>query len=81
MLLLIDAVVRSFKLLLLKSREKAFALQATVLFLVIGCFFNSWLLTSKPSHVFAFLIISFYPLRDKEVGRQLKAIPAGNRKQ
>ncbi|MCP4340273.1 MAG: O-antigen ligase family protein [Desulfobulbaceae bacterium] len=66
LLLLIDPVVRSFKLLLLKNRNRAFALQATVLFLVIGCFFNSWLLTSKPSHVFAFLIIAFYPIRDKQ---------------
>lgn len=66
LLLLIDPVVRSFKLLLLKNRNRAFALQATVLFLVIGCFFNSWLLTSKPSHVFAFLIIAFYPVRDKQ---------------
>jgi O-antigen ligase len=66
LLLLIDPVVRSFKLLLLKKQEKAFALQATVLFLVIGCFFNSWLLTSKPSHIFAFLIIAFYPIRDKQ---------------
>ena len=80
-LLLIDPVVRSFKLLLVKSREKAFALQATVLFLVIGCFFNSWLLTSKPSHVFAFLIISFYPFRGKEDGGQLEKIPTANRKQ
>jgi hypothetical protein len=24
------------------------------------------LLTSKPSHVFAFLIIAFYPVRDKQ---------------
>ena len=72
LLFLIDPVVRSFRLILLNQREQAFALQAIVLFLVIGCLFNSWLLTSKPSHVFAFLIVAFYPIRDKQEGTFLE---------
>lgn len=78
LLLLIDPIVRSFKLLLQKSREQAFALQATVLFLVIGCFLNSWLLTSKPSHVFAFLIIAFYPFNNKAEGKQFEELHTEN---
>jgi len=60
--LFIDPVLRSFKLIRRKEDAQAFALQATVLFLFIGCFFNSWLLSSVPSHIFAFLIIAFYPI-------------------
>lgn len=62
--LFIDPIIRSFKLIRRKETAQAFALQATVLFLFIGCFFNSWLLSSIPSHIFAFLIIAFYPIRD-----------------
>jgi len=62
--LFIDPVLRSFKLIRHKEDAQAFALQATVLFLFIGCFFNSWLLSSVPSHIFAFLIIAFYPIRE-----------------
>lgn len=63
LLFLVTPVIRSHRLLLLKEREQAYALQATVLFLVIGSFFNSWLLTMIPSHIFAFLIVAFYPVR------------------
>lgn len=63
LLFLTDPVIRSRKLLVLKERQQAFSLQATVLFLVIGCFFNSWLLSTIPSHIFAFLIVAFYPIR------------------
>jgi O-antigen ligase len=72
LLLLIDPVVRSFRLLSLKDREHAFALQATVLFLVIGCFFNSWLHTSIPGYIFAFLIVAFYPIRDRDELENIK---------
>jgi O-antigen ligase len=61
LLLFVEPARRSFKLLRMGSREQAFALQATVLFLLVGCFFNSWLLSSIPSHIFAFLIVAFYP--------------------
>lgn len=60
--LFIDPVLRSFKLIRRKEDSQAFALQATVLYLFIGCFFNSWLLSSVPSHIFTFLIIAFYPI-------------------
>lgn len=66
--LFIDPIIRSFKLIRHKKTAQAFALQATVLFLFIGCFFNSWLLSSIPSHLFAFLIIAFYPVRESSRG-------------
>ena len=62
--LFIDPVLRSFKLIRRKEDEQAFSLQATVLFLFTGCFLNSWLLSTIPSHIFAFLIVSFYPIRE-----------------
>lgn len=64
--LFVDPIVRSFKLLSLKKSEQAFALQATVMFLFIGCLFNSWLLSSIPSHIFAFLIVALYPIRERQ---------------
>lgn len=62
--LFIDPILRSFKLIRRKEEAQAFALQATVLFLFIGCFLNSWLLSTIPSHMFAFLIVAFYPFRE-----------------
>jgi O-antigen ligase len=62
--LFIDPILRSFKLIRRKEEPQAFALQATVLFLFIGCFLNSWLLSTIPSHMFAFLIVAFYPFRE-----------------
>jgi O-antigen ligase len=62
--LFIDPILRSFKLIRCKEDAAAFALQATVLFLFIGCFLNSWLLSSIPSHIFAFLIAAFYPVQE-----------------
>lgn len=67
LLIFIDPVIRSFKLLSSGNRQQAFALQATVVFLFIGCFLNSWLLSSIPSHIFAFLIAAFYPFSKSEV--------------
>ncbi len=66
LLFLFEPMIRSRKLLLLKQRQQAFALQATVLFLVIGCFFNSWLLSMIPSHIFSFLVVAFYPIRTNQ---------------
>lgn len=63
LLFLLAPLLRSRRLLLLNHKEQAFALQATVLFLVIGSFFNSWLLSTIPSHIFALLIVAFYPIR------------------
>ena len=63
LLFLFDPLVRSHRLLVLKQEEQAFALQATVLSLAIGCFFNSWLLSTLPSHIFIFLLVAFYPIR------------------
>ncbi|WP_167496377.1 O-antigen ligase [Desulfopila sp. IMCC35006] len=65
LLFFLDPVIRSFRLLRLQEREQAFALQATVLSLVIGCFFNSWLLSMIPSHIFVLLITVFYPVRTR----------------
>lgn len=62
--LFIDPLLRSFKLIRRKEDAQAFALQATVLFLFIGCFLNSWILSTMPSHIFAFLIVAFYPVRE-----------------
>ncbi len=66
--LFLDPVLRSFKLIRRKETAQAFALQATVLFLFIGCFFNSWLLSTVPGHIFAFLIVAFYPIRESSRG-------------
>ena len=77
LLFLADPLVRSRRLLLLKHKEQAFALQATVLFLVIGCFFNSWLLSTIPSHIFAFLIVAFYPIRHETVHEQPTFVRSG----
>jgi len=63
LLLFIDPLRRSLQLLSQKQKEQAFALQAVILFLLVGCFFNSWLLSSVPSHIFAFLVAAFYPFR------------------
>ena len=60
--LFIDPILRSVKLIRRKENAKAYALQATVLYLFIGCLFNSWLLSSVSSHIFTFLIIAFYPI-------------------
>jgi O-antigen ligase len=65
--LFIDPLLRSFKLIRRKEVSQAFALQATALFLFTGCFLNSWLLSTIPSHIFAFLIVAFYPIREKGV--------------
>jgi O-antigen ligase len=62
--LFLDPILRSFKLIRCKENAQAFALQATVLFLFAGCFLNSWLLSTMPSHIFAFLIVAFYPVRN-----------------
>ena len=50
-----------------KEAAQAFALQATVLFLFLGCFLNSWLLSTIPSHIFAFLVVAFYPIRNASI--------------
>jgi O-antigen ligase len=62
--LFFDPLRRSFQLIHRKQTAQAFALQATVLFVFMGCFLNSWLLSTIPSHMFAFLIIAFYPIRE-----------------
>jgi O-antigen ligase len=62
--LFVDPIRRSLKLIRRKQEAQAFALQATVLFLFMGCFLNSWLLSTIPSHIFAFLIVAFYPIRE-----------------
>jgi O-antigen ligase len=62
--LFVDPILHSFKLIRRKEHAQAFALQATVLFLFMGCFLNSWLLSTIPSHIFAFLIVAFYPVRE-----------------
>ncbi len=65
--LFVDPILRSFKLIRRKEAAQAFALQATVLFLFMGCFLNSWLLSTIPSHIFAFLIVAFYPIRKTSI--------------
>lgn len=60
----IDPIRRSFKLIRLHKKEQAFALQATVLYIFTGCLLNSLLLSTIPSHIFAFLIVAFYPVRN-----------------
>ncbi len=77
LLFLVDPLVRSYRLLLLKQREQAFALQATILSLIIGCFFNSWLLSTLPSHIFVFLIVAFYPIRHVTVPQHPTFRPIG----
>jgi O-antigen ligase len=65
--LFLDPLLRSFKLIRHKEETQAFALQATVLFLFMGCFLNSWLLSTMPSHIFAFLIVAFYPIQKASI--------------
>lgn len=60
LLVLIEPIIHSFRLIKAKLQSQAYALQAVVVFLAVGCLFNSWLLTSIPSHIFAILLAVFY---------------------
>ncbi len=60
LLVLLEPILHSFKLIHAKLRSQAYALQAVIVFLAVGCLFNSWLLTSIPSHIFAILLAVFY---------------------
>lgn len=62
MLILVEPIIHSFRLIKAEYRSQAYALQAVVIFLAVGCLFNSWLLTSIPSHIFAILLAVFYSL-------------------
>lgn len=57
---LIEPIIHSFRLISANLQSQAYALQAVVVFLAVGCLFNSWLLTSIPSHIFAILLAVFY---------------------
>jgi O-antigen ligase len=70
--LFIDPLLRSFRLIRLKKEAQAHALQATILFLFLGCLLNSWLLATVPSHIFFFLIVAFYPIRENEASDVIK---------
>lgn len=65
--LFIDPLLRSFQLIRLKKDAQAYALQATILYLFLGCLLNSWLLATVPSHIFFFLIVAFYPIREDDI--------------
>ena len=61
LLVLFEPILHSFKLTRANQHHQAYALQAVVAFLAVGCLFNSWLLTSIPSDIFAILLAVFYP--------------------
>ena len=72
--LLTVPLYQSYVLLKSGKQKQAYAIQGVVLFLFIGSLFNSWILSSVPSHVFAFLLAAFFieqketdPLFSKQV--------------